>query len=262
MAQYSYDYKCGHGRGTVRLYGKESERQRKLAWYADKFVCPDCYKKQMAEEDARAAKTASLHLAIYDDVYLSIQVHGQLAANKEALKKIGYRWGDEIDGGLLAILKMPKLALQKWAVVSSIDDIKTTAKQWADELAELGYKITSVPNALDQNAAVMHFEYQQKKADEARKKAEDDRKKQEAAEKAEAEKQARIKKLDPKPTAPAWYREICSAKKYWNQKFYGTNKHGWRIYVDGEPQKISAQDKEAFENWQADLDEWTEFWKD
>lgn len=54
MAQYTYPYLCGHGHGTVRLYGKESDRQRKLAWYADTFVCPECYKKQKAEEDAAA----------------------------------------------------------------------------------------------------------------------------------------------------------------------------------------------------------------
>ena len=74
MAQYTYPYLCGHGHGTVRLYGKESERQRKLAWYADTFVCPECFKKQKAEEDAAAPKTASLHLAVYGDVYQSITV--------------------------------------------------------------------------------------------------------------------------------------------------------------------------------------------
>lgn len=112
MAKYSYKYLCGHGYGTVNLYGKESDRQRKLAWYAATFICPDCFKKQKAEEDAAAPKTASLHLAVYGDVYQSIQVHGQLAVNKEALKQLGYQWSDEIDGGLLALFKKPKLALQ------------------------------------------------------------------------------------------------------------------------------------------------------
>lgn len=153
MAQYTYAYLCGHGRGTVRLYGKESERQRKLAWYADTFVCPDCFKKLKAEEDAAAPKTASLHLAVYGDVYQSIQVHGQLAANKEALKQLGYQWGDEIDGGLLALFKNPKLALQKWTVVRNVEDIQNTTKQWADELTDLGYKITVIPNPFDQAAA-------------------------------------------------------------------------------------------------------------
>ncbi|OSI21677.1 hypothetical protein [Neisseria dumasiana] len=255
MAKYSYPYKCGHGQGVVNLGGKSAERERKLDWYALNFVCPDCFKKQKAEEDAAAEKTASLHLGIYDKVYLSIQVHGQIAANKDTLKQIGYRWDEEIDGGLLAIFKKPKLALQKWAVVSNANEITTIAKQWQDELSELGYKITSLPTAFDQNAVLMHFDYVAKKAEE-------ERKLQEAAAKAEAEKQARIKRLDPKPTAPEWYRKIRAEKKYWNRKFYGNNKYGWRIYVDDCEQKITETDKAAFEKWEAELKEWHEFWKD
>ena len=261
MAQYTYAYLCGHGRGTVRLYGKESERQRKLAWYADTFVCPDCFKKQKAEEDAAAPKTASLHLAIYGDVYQSIQVHGQLAANKEALKQLGYKWGDEIDGGLLALFKSPKLALQKWTEVRSIEDIQATAKKWADELTDLGYTITSVPSIFDQQAAKLHFENVAKKAEEELRQAEEVELQKVAAEKAEAEKQARIDRLDPKPKPPEWYAKLQASKQYWNGKFYGDDKRGWRIYLDGTEVKVAVEDKEHYENWNAELKEWHEFWR-
>ena len=82
MAQYTYPYLCGHRHGTVRLYGKESDRQRKLAWYADTFVCPDCYKKQKAEEDAAAPKTASLHLAVYGGCTNQYKSTGSLPPTK------------------------------------------------------------------------------------------------------------------------------------------------------------------------------------
>lgn len=255
MAQYTYPYLCGHGHGTVRLYGKESDRQRKLAWYADTFVCPECYKKQKAEEDAAAPKTASLHLAVYGGVYQSIQVHGQLAANKEALKQLGYRWSDDLDGGLLAFLRPQKRVLQKWTPVESIDDIKRTAKQWADELAELGYKITAVPTLIDQQGARAYFDY-------AAKKAAEEQQQKEAAEKAEAEKQEKIKRLDPKPNPPAWYKQLRESKKYWNGKFYGNDKRGWRVYLDGDETKVSAEDKERYERWRDELKEWQDFWQD
>lgn len=255
MAQYTYPYLCGHGHGTVRLYGKESDRQRKLAWYADTFVCPECYKKQKAEEDASAPKTASLHLAVYGGVYQSIQVHGQLAANKEALKQLGYRWDDELDGGLLAVLRTPKRALQKWTPVESIDDIKRTAKQWADELAELGYKITAVPTLIDQQGARAYFDY-------AAKKAAEEQQEKEAAEKAEAEKQEKIRRLDPKPNPPEWYKQLRESKKYWNGKFYGNDKRGWRVYLDGNETKVSTEDKERYERWRDELKEWQDFWQD
>lgn len=188
-------------------------------------------------------------------MYQSIQVHGQLAANKEALKQLGYRWGDDLDGGLLAFLRLPKRALQKWTLVESIDDIKRTAKQWADELAELGYKITAVPTPMDQQGVQAYFDY-------AAKKAAEEQQKKEAAEKTEAEKQEKIRRLDPKPNPPEWYRKLRDSKKYWNGKFYGNNKRGWRVYLDGNETKVSAEDKERYERWRAELKEWQEFWQD
>lgn len=212
-------------------------------------------KKQKAEEDAAAPKTASLHLAVFGGVYQSIQVHGQLAANKEALKQLGYRWDDDLDGGLLAVLRTPKRALQKCTLVESIDDIKRTAKQWADELAELGYKITAVPGLMDQQGARAYFDY-------AAKKAAEEQQQKEAAEKAEAEKQERIKRLDPKPNPPEWYKQLHESKKYWNGKFYGDEKRGWRVYLDGNETKVSVEDKERYERWCAELKEWQDFWQD
>lgn len=255
MAKYSYPYKCGHGNGEVALYGKSSERERKLAWYADTFVCPDCYKAQKTEEDAKAEKTASVHLAVFDGVYLSVQVHGQLAVNKQALYDLGYRWDDELDGGLLAILKRPKRALQKLAKPDNFGEIPAIVKQWQEDLTALGYSITQYPTVFDQRAAHMWFEHRDKKAAEAQAQ-------QEAAAKAAAEKQDRINKLYPKPTAPVWYSEIKAAKQYWNGKFYGNAKQGWRIYVDNAERKISAEDKAQYERWLKELAEWREFWKD
>lgn len=40
MAKYTVTYKCGHT-AEIQLYGKESERQRKIAWYAT-IDCPQC----------------------------------------------------------------------------------------------------------------------------------------------------------------------------------------------------------------------------
>ena len=86
--------------------------------------------------------------------------------------------------------------------------------------------------------------------------------KKEAAAKAEAEKQERIKRLDPKPNPPEWYRQLRKSKKYWNGKFYGNDNRGWRVYLDGNETKVSAEDKERYERWCAELKEWQDFWQD
>lgn len=49
MAKYTVTYKCGHT-AEVQLYGKEAERQRKIAWYAT-INCPDC---EASEQRAKA----------------------------------------------------------------------------------------------------------------------------------------------------------------------------------------------------------------
>lgn len=54
MAKYNVTYKCGHT-VEVQLYGKESERQRKIAWYAT-INCHEC------EAKAHAAKAEAAGL--------------------------------------------------------------------------------------------------------------------------------------------------------------------------------------------------------
>lgn len=58
MAKYEVTYKCGHT-GTVVLFGKESERKRKIAWYEENCICPECYEaEQAAKHEAQAQKYA------------------------------------------------------------------------------------------------------------------------------------------------------------------------------------------------------------
>ena len=87
MAKHTYQYACGHGTGSVVLYGKEDDRRRKLEWYGNNFVCPECFKKQKEEEDAAAPMTASLAFAVCSDVVMSVQVQGRLKQNKEQLTR-------------------------------------------------------------------------------------------------------------------------------------------------------------------------------
>lgn len=43
MAKYDIIYSCGH-KGEITLFGKTSERERKIAWCENTGLCPECRK--------------------------------------------------------------------------------------------------------------------------------------------------------------------------------------------------------------------------
>ena len=57
--KYTVKYSCGH-EGTVELFGKESERERKIAWYEREGICPECYAAARKAEQEKAEAEYSL----------------------------------------------------------------------------------------------------------------------------------------------------------------------------------------------------------
>lgn len=49
MAHYNVKFSCGHEQ-CIELFGKTSERERKIKWYEECGVCSECYKEQKAIE--------------------------------------------------------------------------------------------------------------------------------------------------------------------------------------------------------------------
>lgn len=49
--KYDVKFSCGHVH-TVELFGKNSERERKIKWYEQCGVCPNCYREQKEIEMA------------------------------------------------------------------------------------------------------------------------------------------------------------------------------------------------------------------
>lgn len=56
MAKYQVTYACGHT-DTIQLYGKETEREKRLAYLAT-IDCPNCYHEKKLQ--AAKAQTANL----------------------------------------------------------------------------------------------------------------------------------------------------------------------------------------------------------
>ena len=63
MAKYDVVCSCGHEE-TIVLYGKSSERERKIEWLENYGLCSECYKAQMQkhEETSRKARKEAFNL--------------------------------------------------------------------------------------------------------------------------------------------------------------------------------------------------------
>lgn len=68
MAKYDITYTCGH-KGTVELFGRSKDRERKFTWLKNSCKCPECEQKEREErinarkatfEDATGRKPAEL----------------------------------------------------------------------------------------------------------------------------------------------------------------------------------------------------------
>lgn len=69
MSKYNVTFKqCGH-EGTVELFGKCSERHRKLEYMSENFLCPECYKKLMEEQKADGCEEVEMHYSEYKREY-------------------------------------------------------------------------------------------------------------------------------------------------------------------------------------------------
>lgn len=58
MAKYEINYTCGHT-STVQLFGKCSERERKIEWM-ERQECPECRRKREAEEAVKVTEGLEL----------------------------------------------------------------------------------------------------------------------------------------------------------------------------------------------------------
>lgn len=56
MAKYDVVCSCGHEE-TIVLYGKSSERERKIEWLENYGLCSECYKAQMQKHEETSRKT-------------------------------------------------------------------------------------------------------------------------------------------------------------------------------------------------------------
>lgn len=212
--KYTVKMSCGH-EDTVSLIGKNSERERKIAYYEAYGVCKECYKKQM-EEKAKTEGfvfngTVLSGIDNQGNILVNVWFSGDTKPHKDEIKSLGgYHWNeretmeDEIPGEHLLLC---------WNKVISL-------KNLAPEIE----KAVSIGANVIITKEKLYTEYNYQRALV---------KQQEWNE--------RNKKLAeiPKPNVP----DVLKGCR-WNQKIYGKSGN-YSIYPDGE--KVMISDEQAEE---------------
>lgn len=244
MAKYDVNYACGHGCYTEHLFGPTAGRDSRIEWLEANRVCPDCYRAKKHAEDAVAKKTAKICLVPSSDPIISIDVYGQIEANKQSLARLGYKWHDSHADGLLGVFSMsrPKRALSLICNVDTIEQLGAWLTEQQANLAALGYEI--VDNLSPVDMAYLAKLLREKK--EAKKRL------------------AEIEASDPRPAMSPLRARIAEIEKSsgakWNGKIYGF-KGSYNFYVNDV--KYTASDAEVADGVKAGaaLQSWTDKYK-
>ena len=57
MAKCKVTYSCGH-EGVLQLHGRMAERERRIKWYEERGLCPECYSAKAERERQEATDRA------------------------------------------------------------------------------------------------------------------------------------------------------------------------------------------------------------
>ena len=96
--KYNITYSCGHN-GTVKLFGVSSERERKIKYFENRGLCPECYKEKMKQEEKEKGLQFHMEVLPYIDetngsLLLSIWFEGDTQPVIDDIKALGgYQWG-------------------------------------------------------------------------------------------------------------------------------------------------------------------------
>lgn len=215
--KYDVTYSCGHD-GVVSLLGKGAERERKLAWYADCGLCPECYKAQLAKKEAAEPLTAHLSptTKIDDNGHpiICVWLSGNTRPLKDDIKACGFYWVVREAGRDMMSLNDKRC----WCIETTLPDLDNVI----DAVKALGAIIDTHQNTMDIVAANVAA----------------------AAAKKYKDKQAAIAAI-AKPVKPA-----CISGGRWNGTIYG--RHGnYSVYIDGEERVLSDSDVEDIKAYQS-----------
>lgn len=221
MAKYTVRMSCGHEQ-EVELFGKYSERRKKIDFFENSGLCKDCYKRKMQEK--QESETFSFHVRVSTDIdeedgsiLLNVWFEGNTKPHKDDIKSIGwYRWSERQSAADFFSEKMSPLCWTKTIKHSELEKEVLMASEIGADTGKI----------LDDNDFFETTNYQ-----------------------IALQKQKKWKKIKDKiesiekPEVP----DILAGHR-WNYNIYG-RKGNYSIYLDGKKTSISDQKAEEISDY-------------
>lgn len=139
MAKYHVTYSCGHD-GEVQLFGPRAERERKLAWYHEVAVCPDCYRARQKAEAAQLTEGLVELTGTEKQVAWATELRAKLVRELSERYPAPVRAKDDKSRALFALLDatINELAQAKWWIDNRDDLIRAISPLWQAKAREAG----------------------------------------------------------------------------------------------------------------------------
>ncbi|MCD7730449.1 MAG: hypothetical protein LUI05_03010 [Oscillospiraceae bacterium] len=212
--KYTVRCSCGHN-DVVELFGKGADRERKIAWYETSGVCVECYKAAKRAEEA--VKPIVATVKVNGNLgKVVIVLSGNVYPKKDDFKARGYFWSADTDD---MSDELSGKVVKAWRKTFGVDEKgQENLEKEIETLKAQGVEVKEMINPVDAKLA------QDKNAEES----------------AEAEEISKIEK----PAEP----EMVAGKR-WNGNIYGSEKYGYRVYLDNKEIKITEEQKEMLEGY-------------
>lgn len=226
--KYTVTYSCGHT-GTVQLYGKTEERERKIKYYEEYGLCPECYKKQKQEENEKMGlvlcSTIEYELSRKGEIQVRLSFRGDTKPHKEEIKALGYRWTVLDDTQILSTAR-PEMGWAKIVPYECMKEEKEKALSIGAREATMEEKEKLVQKNRFEEMLAAQILFKKEHGKELQKQQEQE------------EKLTDLLKEEP---------DFIKGRR-WNQKIYG-KAGNYSIYPDGEKINISDEQAEALKNY-------------
>lgn len=129
MAKYTVKFSCGH-EATIELFGKDVDRKRKIAYFEENGLCPECYAAAREVEKAEGCKEVEMSYSEYKNNYENYNTKKD-SYNKETKTIIVYVPIEPTEEEIVAKAEELVDKYQKDPKSMTPEDIKFT-KKYAD----------------------------------------------------------------------------------------------------------------------------------